>query len=102
MKYCQSCGAALDDNQAVCNRCGADTAQPQKIVFVKHHRPPEYRELEYNVSGWWAGFFFSWLGVLILILTNIKKPPVQKRHIVWAIVWAVAGTIAAIALGIGL
>jgi uncharacterized membrane protein YvbJ len=97
MKYCPKCGASLDDDQGVCHRCGQSIALPQRVIIERPHRQEEY-----NVSGWWAGLFFSWLGVLILVLTNINKTPRQKRHVIAAIVWAAIITVVAIVAAVGL
>jgi hypothetical protein len=88
MKYCNKCGKELFDEAVICPGCGCQVGVIVKTVDENAGRP----------SGWWAGFFFGWIGVIILGLTNIGKEDHLKRSIGGAIAWSIIYTVIGIVI----
>jgi hypothetical protein len=91
MKICSRCKNMIEDDTVTCPFCFNDI-EDNPIISI-----PE-SENDRNLSGWWVGFFFGWIGVVILLIINRGKPVNQRYPVGFATFWAVLAIIINFAL----
>ena len=70
MKYCKFCGAQLDDDAAVCSKCGkALGEQPAQTVIIQQVEKEEPKKNGCGIAGFVLGLIslvFCWVAIFLV------------------------------------
>lgn len=80
MKYCQNCGAQLDEKAVVCPKCGVPVAG----ATMSGVTPPPNAEPKPSAGWGFLGFFFPIVGWILYFVFHKETPKRAHRCAVWA------------------